>query len=100
MTNKITCRCPCGYDFETFSSREEAIAMVQLHVKRFHKDFLPFGITTDEALTFLKEEYEDAELKIVETSFSLDVDKSQGAQKSRHVTPKRKVREEDLTSFS
>jgi RNA recognition motif-containing protein len=34
---------PCGYSFETFSSKDDAIAMVQLHVESFHKDFLPFG---------------------------------------------------------
>jgi len=55
LRRKLKGQCPCGYGFETFSSKKDAIARVQLHVESFHKDFLPFGITNDEALTLLSE---------------------------------------------
>ena len=36
----------------------DAISMVKLHVESFHKRYLPFGITNDEARMLIKEEYE------------------------------------------
>jgi hypothetical protein len=53
LRKKLKGQCPYGYGFEAFSSKKNAIASVQLHVESFHKDFLPFGITNDEALTLL-----------------------------------------------
>jgi len=38
--------------------------MVKLHVESFHKRYLPFGITNDEALTPLKEGHEEIKPKI------------------------------------
>ncbi|MGD0204767.1 MAG: hypothetical protein ABSC20_12805 [Candidatus Bathyarchaeia archaeon] len=64
MRKKLKGQCPCGYGFETFGSKNDAIAMVQLHVESFHKDFLPFGITNDEALTLLNEGHEEIKPKI------------------------------------
>jgi hypothetical protein len=55
LRKKLKGQCPCGYSFETFGSKNDAIARVKLHVESFHKDFLPFGITNGEALTFLNE---------------------------------------------
>jgi hypothetical protein len=54
LKKKITGQCPCGYCFETLRSENDAVTMVQVHVESFHKDFLPFGITSEEALTLLK----------------------------------------------
>jgi len=51
---RIKCQCPCGYSFEAFCSENDAVALVKLHVERFHSDVLPFGITHAEALTLLK----------------------------------------------
>ena len=64
MRKKLKGQCPCGYGFETFSSKNDAISMVKLHVESFHKDFLPFGITNDEALTLLNEGQEEIKSKI------------------------------------
>jgi hypothetical protein len=52
-TRKIRCICPCGYGFETSSSEDNAIGMVQAHFNKFHLDMLPFGITTVEARALL-----------------------------------------------
>jgi len=50
-----SCQCPCGYNFGTLNDEKTAIAEVRLHIERFHKDFLPFGITDAEVLALLKE---------------------------------------------
>ena len=54
MKKKLKGKCPCGYIFNTFSDEKAAIVGVRLHFERFHKDFLPFGITNAEALALLK----------------------------------------------
>jgi hypothetical protein len=59
MKKRIKFNCPCGYVFEAFCTENEAVALVQSHVDRFHKDLLPFGITHTEAQAFLKIEYEN-----------------------------------------
>ena len=56
MTKRIKGLCPCGYGFETLSSKTEAVKLVQLHVEQFHQDLLPFGITVEEASMLLKTE--------------------------------------------
>jgi hypothetical protein len=55
-------QCPCGYRFKTFGSNN-AIAIIKLHVESFHKDFLPFGLTNDEALTLLIKGKEETKSK-------------------------------------
>lgn len=69
LRKKLKHQCPCGYAFETFRSENDAVAMVQLHVERYHKDFLPFGITNAESLTLLKIEYEDIKPKNLKSTF-------------------------------
>ena len=64
MRKVLNVQCPCGYRLKTFGSINDAIATVKLHVKKFHKDFLPFGITNEEALTFLNEGQEEIKPKI------------------------------------
>ena len=54
----LNVQCPCGYRFKTFGSINDAIDIIKLHVESFHKDFLPFGITNDEALTLLNQQEE------------------------------------------
>jgi RNA recognition motif-containing protein len=56
LREKLKIQCPCGYGFETFSDEKNAIHVVQIHFEQFHKEFLPFGITEDEALALLKKE--------------------------------------------
>ena len=64
MRKMLNVQCPCGYRFKTFGSINDAIAIIKLHVESFHKDFLPFGITNDEALTLLNEGQEEIKSKI------------------------------------
>jgi hypothetical protein len=54
LKNKLRGQCPCGYGFDTFNDTKAAIVEVRKHFERFHKDFLPFGITNVEALALLK----------------------------------------------
>lgn len=56
MRRKLKGQCPCGYSFEILGSISEAISVVRIHVDSFHKDFLPFGITNDEALELLNQD--------------------------------------------
>ena len=64
LRKKLKFQCPCGYGFEIFSIANDVISMVKLHVESFHKNYLPFGITNDEALTLLNEGHEVIEPKI------------------------------------
>jgi hypothetical protein len=54
LKRKLRGQCPCGYGFDTFNDDKAAIVGVRLHFERFHKDFLPFGITNAEGLALLK----------------------------------------------
>jgi hypothetical protein len=56
LRRKLKGQCPCGYSFEILGSIYEAISMIRSHVESFHKDFLPFGLTNDEALSLLNKE--------------------------------------------
>ena len=64
MGKKITCRCPCGYFFETLQDETYALAKVREHFELFHRDSLPFGITDSEAFALLKVTFEDNRAKI------------------------------------
>ena len=63
LRKKLKVLCPCGYSFTTFSDEIEAVSLIRLHVERFHKDALPFGITTSEALMLLKEDYKETRIR-------------------------------------
>ena len=58
LKNKLRFRCPCGYGFEMFGIANDAISMIKLHFESFHKRYLPFGITNDEAQKLLNQEHE------------------------------------------
>ena len=64
MRMTLNVQCPCGYRVKTFGSINEAIGKIKSHVKRCHKDFLPFGITNDEALTLIKKGVEEIKPRI------------------------------------
>ena len=64
LKNKLRFRCPCGYGFEMFGIANDAISMIKIHFESFHKRYLPFGITNDEAIALLKEEHEEIKPKI------------------------------------
>jgi len=70
LKKKLYGKCPCGYVFGTFYDEEEAIAAVQLHFERFHINFLPFGITDDEALTLLIKVRKTGRQKVTSNEFS------------------------------
>ena len=55
LKRKLRIQCPCGYVFDVLSTEKEALVRIRLHFERFHKDFLPFGITNTEALSLIKE---------------------------------------------
>ena len=63
MKKKLRGKCPCGYIFDAFSDEKSAIVEVRLHFERFHKDFLPFGITNTEALALLRKNSEHRKQK-------------------------------------
>ena len=63
LGKKLKGQCPCGHYFETFSCKNDAIAIIKLHVESSHKDLLPFGITNDEALTLLNEGHKEIKPK-------------------------------------
>jgi hypothetical protein len=46
-----------------FGIANDAISMVKLHFESFHKRYLPFGITNDEAIALLNEEHEEIKPK-------------------------------------
>jgi hypothetical protein len=56
LREKIRGQCPCGYVFNIFGEIAEGISLIKKHCDLVHKDFLPFGITTAEALSLLKRE--------------------------------------------
>lgn len=47
-----------------FGIAKDAISMIKLHVESFHKNYLPFGITNDEARTLLNQRHEETKPKI------------------------------------
>ncbi len=55
MIKKVKFRCACGLYMET-PKREDAIALVQLHIKQHHQNELEFGISKTEAESLLTEE--------------------------------------------
>ena len=75
LRKKLNVQCPCGYRSKTFGSINDALAIVKLHVESFHKEFLPFGITNDEAVTLINEGQEEIKPKIsTHTAYSVQTE--------------------------
>lgn len=55
MGKLLTGTCPCGFSFKTPSGKEDAIATLQDHVARNHKDQYPNGLSREEAIEEIKE---------------------------------------------
>jgi hypothetical protein len=70
LKTKLRGQCPCGYIFDALSNEKDAIVRVQLHFERFHKNFLPFGITNAEALALLKKGRVHRKQKVTLSNFS------------------------------
>lgn len=64
LDKKLRFQCPCGYGFEIIGIANDAISMVKLHIESFHKNYLPFGITNDEAFALLKFRHDEMIPKI------------------------------------
>ena len=47
--------CPCGFNFQTPAGDVDAVATLQDHVDRNHKDKYPNGLSKDEAMKEIKE---------------------------------------------
>jgi len=70
LKKELKGQCPCGYGFYTFNDKKAAIVGVRLHFERFHKDFLPFGITNAEALSLIKQGRVHRKQKVSSSNFS------------------------------
>ena len=97
MKKKITGHCPCGYCFETLSGENEAVALIQAHFERFHQDFLPFGLTHEEAVSLLKVEYnEEVEELSLKKLYSAETEQFH-TSKGRSLTQVKKQRKKAQT---
>ena len=54
MAEKLTGICPCGFSYITPHGEDDAVAVMQYHVKRIHSDEYPNGQTREEALEHIK----------------------------------------------
>jgi hypothetical protein len=55
MAKKLTGICPCGFSFTTPHGEDDAVAVMQYHVKLVHKKEYPNGQTRAEAMEHIKE---------------------------------------------
>ena len=53
MAKKLSGVCPCGFSFVTPHGEDDAVAVMQYHVK--HKKDYPNGLTRAQALEDIKE---------------------------------------------
>jgi hypothetical protein len=51
----MTGNCPCGFKFETPHGEEDAVSVMQDHVRRIHPQEYPGGLSREEALKDIKE---------------------------------------------
>jgi hypothetical protein len=50
MADKLGVDCPCGFTFATPHGQDDAVAVVQLHIDRVHKNDYPNGLSRADAL--------------------------------------------------
>ena len=55
MANKLVGPCPCGFTFTTPHGEDDAVAIMQYHVKRIHEKDFPNGFTREQAREDIKE---------------------------------------------
>ena len=55
MAKKFTGICPCGFNFTTPHGEDDAVAVMQYHVKLIHEKEFPNGLTRAEAMEDIKE---------------------------------------------
>jgi len=54
MAKKLSGVCPCGFRFTTPHGEDDAVAVMQYHVNRIHKEEYPNGQTRAEAMEHIK----------------------------------------------
>ena len=54
MADKLGVNCPCGFTFATPHGQDDAVAVVQLHIDRVHKNDYPNGLSRADALKEIK----------------------------------------------
>ena len=55
MAKKLMGECPCGFSFVTPHGEDDAVAVMQYHLKLIHKKEFPKGATKAETLKQIKE---------------------------------------------
>jgi hypothetical protein len=55
MAKKLKGTCPCGFSFITPHGEDDAVAVIQYHVKRIHGKDYPNGLTRAEAMDDIEE---------------------------------------------
>jgi hypothetical protein len=55
LAKKLKVDCPCGFSFVTPHGEDDAVAVIQLHVKRIHAKDYPNGISRELALKQVRE---------------------------------------------
>jgi len=55
MAKKLKGECPCGFSFITPHGEDDAVAVVQQHINRIHKNDFPKGVSKADALKHVKE---------------------------------------------
>lgn len=55
VAKKMVGTCPCGFTFTTPHGMDDAVAVMQYHVKLIHKKDFPNGLTREQAMEDIKE---------------------------------------------
>jgi hypothetical protein len=55
VANKLKGTCPCGFSFITPHGEDDAVNVMQYHVKQIHKKEYPNGLTRAQALEDIEE---------------------------------------------
>jgi hypothetical protein len=55
LAGKLKGTCPCGFSFITPHGEDDAVAVIQYHVKLIHKKDYPNGLTRAQALEDIEE---------------------------------------------
>jgi hypothetical protein len=55
LANKLAGTCPCGFTFTTPHGEDDAVALMQYHVKCIHENDFPNGFTREQAMEDIKE---------------------------------------------
>lgn len=54
LADKFVGTCPCGFTYTTPHGEDDAVTIMQNHVKRIHPDDYPNGLTRKQAMEHIK----------------------------------------------